>query len=118
MDRVAERIGGLLAVVVSIVVTVIVLGTCSGVVQERCASTVAVSATGAVQVDSHWTYVLWPPLFLASIDPAGRCVRNSPLHVGLSAIGLWKLPSAEDQVRQHIVDQTEIRAVRESRGGA
>jgi hypothetical protein len=37
--------------------------------------------------------------------PSGLCVRNSPLRVGLDAVGIWKLPSAEDQVRAHIIDQ-------------
>jgi len=77
----------------------------SPVIQERCLEADASAATRSVQVDTHWTYIVWPPFALASLDPPGTCVRNSPLHVGLDAVGVWKLPSAEDQVRQHILDQ-------------
>jgi hypothetical protein len=58
-----------------------------------------------VVVDKHWTYILWPPFTFASDDPPGRCVRNSPIRQGLDAVGVWKLPSPEEQVREHVAAQ-------------
>jgi hypothetical protein len=80
-------------------------GTSFGIVREYCADIEASRSTNSVQVESSWTYVLWPPLFFANTDPPGRCVRNSPLREGLSAIGIWSLPSPEEQVRKHIENQ-------------
>jgi hypothetical protein len=34
-------------------------------------------------------------------------VRHSPLREGLAAIGVWDLPPAEEQVREHI--ETQLR---------
>jgi nucleoside phosphorylase len=84
---------------------VLFFGTSFGVVHEYCFDEAASRATNSVQVDSSWTYILWPPLFLANTDPAGRCVRNSPLREGLGAIGVWDLPSPEQQVKDHLESQ-------------
>ncbi|HEY8083316.1 MAG TPA: hypothetical protein VIE64_07150 [Solirubrobacterales bacterium] len=80
-------------------------GTSLGVVHEYCLDEQASRATNSVQVESSWTYILWPPFFFANVDPAGRCVRNSPLREGLNAVGIWHLPSPEEQVSDHIEDQ-------------
>ncbi|MGH2963822.1 MAG: hypothetical protein ACRDMH_00355 [Solirubrobacterales bacterium] len=82
-------------------------GTSLGVVHEHCLDSNASQASGQVVVDSHWTYILWPPLFFAAADPAGRCVRNTPLREGLDAIGIWSLPSPEQQVHDHIESQLQ-----------
>ncbi len=81
------------------------LGSATGIVREYCLDVSASSATNSVQVESSWTYVMWPPLIFSSADPPGRCVRNTPLHQGLSTIGIWTLPSPEQQVREHVADQ-------------
>lgn len=80
-------------------------GTSLGVVHEYCLDNNASAASGTVKVDTKWTYILWPPLFLDALDPPGRCVRNTPLREGLDSLGIWKLPSPEEQVRQHVLDQ-------------
>ena len=94
-----------LGALISLALMVFVLGTSLGVVREHCLDVPASRAAQAVVVEKHWTYVLWPPFIFASADPAARCVRNSPLRQGLDAIGIWKLPSPEEQVRRHVVDQ-------------
>jgi len=81
------------------------LGSSTGIVREYCLDVPASRATNSVQVESSWTYVMWPPLIFSSADPGGRCVRNTPLHEGLSALGIWKLPTPEQQVREHIAEQ-------------
>jgi len=84
---------------------VLFFGTSFGVVHEYCFDESASRATNSVQVESSWTYILWPPLFLANTDPEGRCVRNSPLREGLGAVGIWMLPSPEQQVKDHLESQ-------------
>jgi hypothetical protein len=101
LERVAGAIGALLAL--TFLVVQLTLG--SGVVREHCLDVKASQATGTVQVDSHWTYIVWPPLYFAAMDPAGRCVRNTPLHEALSYVGIWKLPSPTEQVRRHVTSQ-------------
>jgi hypothetical protein len=84
---------------------VLVFGTSFGVVHEYCFDEAASRATNSVQVDRSWTYILWPPFFFANTDPPGRCVRNSPLREGLGALGVWDLPSPEQQVKDHLESQ-------------
>jgi hypothetical protein len=88
---------------------VVIAGTSIGAVREHCLDVGESEALQRVEVDTGWTYMLWPPLVFASLDPAGRCVRNSPLREGLAYIGLWELPSAEEQVREHVLDQLRER---------
>jgi hypothetical protein len=101
VERVLELLGGLLGIALGLVF----LSTSLGAVREYCLDTKATAASHSIVVEKHWTYVLWPPFFFASNDPPGRCVRNSPLREGLSAVGIWKLPSPEEQVRRHIASQ-------------
>lgn len=94
-----------LVIAFQVAVFVVLIGVNTGVVREICLDERASMAAGRVEVDSGWTLILWPPFVFANIDPAGRCVRNSPLREGLSAVGVWKLPSPQEQVRQHIESQ-------------
>lgn len=80
-------------------------GTSLGVVREYCLDEEASRATNSVQVNSSWTYIVWPPLMLGNADPSGTCVRNSPLREGLHSVGVWTLPRPEEQVRDHIEEQ-------------
>lgn len=100
-----ERVAGAIGVLLGLLFLVVQLGLGSGVVREYCLNVQASQATGTVQVESHWTYIVWPPLYFAALDPAGRCVRNAPLHEALSYLGIWKLPSPTEQVRRHIASQ-------------
>lgn len=84
-------------------------GTSLGVVKEHCLDTELSRSTNSVQVNSSWTYILWPPLIFANADPSGTCVRNSPLREGLNSMGVWALPSPEEQVHDHIEDQLNQR---------
>jgi hypothetical protein len=89
----------------AVAVNAAVIATFSGVVREHCLDTGATERAGTVEVDSHWTYVLWPPLMFAADDPHGRCVRNNPARVALDYLGIWPLPSPELQVQEHIAEQ-------------
>ena len=64
----------------------------------------------ASTLHSHWTYIVWPPLYFSAADPPGRCVRNTPLHEALSHLGIWKLPSPTVQARRHVASQLRHRA--------
>lgn len=105
MKRVAGILGGLIGGLVSLAFMALVLSTSSGAVREYCLDVPASQAAQAVVVDKHWAYVLWPPLIFASQDPPGLCVRNSPIRQALDAVGIWKLPSPEEQVRRHVAAQ-------------
>ena len=98
---IAGVIGFVLAAIFLLAQFVFWAGTSFGVVREHC----LVADHGTARVQSKWTYVLFPPLVLSSMDPPGRCVRNSPLREGLDAVGIWHLPTPEAQVAQHIADQ-------------
>jgi hypothetical protein len=102
---VVERVAGAIGALLGILFLVVQLTLGSGVVREHCLDVRASQATGTVQVDSHWTYIVWPPLYFAALDPAGRCVRNTVLHEALSYLGILKLPSPTEQVRRHIASQ-------------
>ncbi len=102
--RAVSAIGGLLGVVFVVAQFVFWVGSATGVVYEICLDPDR-SAPGGVVVEEHWTYVFFPPLLLSSVDPPGRCVRNTPLHQGLSAVGIWQLPPPEQQVEDHIRSQ-------------
>jgi hypothetical protein len=105
MEKIGAVIAGVVGAIVSLAFLAFVISDGLGVVREYCLDIPASKAAGTVVVDKHWTYVLWPPSVLAANDPPGRCVRNSPLRQGLDAIGLWKLPTPEEQVRRHVVEQ-------------
>jgi hypothetical protein len=80
-------------------------GTSTGIVREHCLDVDASERTQSVQVDSHWTLILFPPMLFSAADPAGRCVRNTPLREGLAALSIWSLDAASEQVRVHAVEQ-------------
>lgn len=82
-------------------------GTSIGVVREHCADVDRSLAAERPVVESKWTYVVFPPLIFANLDPAGTCVRNSPLREALAELGVWELPSPEEQVDRHIQEQLE-----------
>ena len=102
--RVVSAVGVVLASAFMLAQLVFWLGSSTGIVYEICLDPER-SAPGRVVVEEHWTYVFFPPLMLSSIDPPGRCVRNTPLHQGLSAVGIWRLPPPEQQVEDHIRSQ-------------
>jgi hypothetical protein len=105
MAKLGEALGGILLGAFLIAQIIFWGGTSTGVVREYCLDVAGSQATQRVVVESHWTYILWPPLFFSALDPPGRCVRNTPLHEGLSAVGIWSLPSPEEQVRDHVQGQ-------------
>lgn len=107
MRAFAEGAAATVAVVLQLVVFVLVAGTSMGVVREHCLDLEASSVETGADIDEKWTYILWPPLALSNLDPAGGCVRNSPLREGLNAVGIWPLPSAEAQVREHVEQQIQ-----------
>jgi hypothetical protein len=107
MRKATEALGAIIGGLLGLVVSVAVFSTSLGVVREYCLNIPASQAAHAVVVDKHWTYILWPPLVLSGDDPPGRCVRNTPLRQALDALGIWKLPSPEEQVRRHVVEQLQ-----------
>ena len=102
--RVVSAVGVVLASAFMLAQLVFWLSSSTGIVYEICLDPER-SAPGRVVVEEHWTYVFFPPLLLSSIDPPGRCVRNTPLHQGLSAVGIWQLPPPAQQVEDHIRSQ-------------
>jgi hypothetical protein len=105
-------LSAVVAVVTFVVGTVFLLlqvGLAAPVVREHCADDLqSIVATQEVQIDSKWTFIMWPPLYFAPLDPAGRCVRNSLAREFADTIGVWKLPDAKEQVRQHVFEQLRI----------
>jgi hypothetical protein len=78
----------------------------SGVVREHCIDSAASNATGEVQVDSRWTYIVWPPLVFAGKDPPpGRCVRNQPGTAALQYLGVRDLGGPNEQVRKSLQEK-------------
>jgi len=109
IERTAAAIGGFLAVVFVLAQFIFWVGSATGIVYEICLDPDR-STAGKVEVEAHWTYIVFPPLIFSSIDPPGNCVRNTPLHQGLSAVGIWKLPPPEVQVERHLRSQATARA--------
>ena len=110
IERSASAIGGLLGLLLVLSQFVFWVGSATGIVYEICLDPDR-SAPGRVEVEEHWTYIVFPPLIFSSIDPPGRCVRNTPLHQGLSALGIWKLPPPEVQVERHLESQASAATV-------
>ena len=102
----AEGAGAVFLAVLLLGAFVLVSGTSFGLVRENCARAGKPAAAGT---EGRWTWVLWPPLTLANLDPPGRCVRNAPLREALDAARLWELPSPAAQVREHTRDQRRDR---------
>lgn len=103
----AEGVGVTLMLVVQLASFGAFAGTSMGIVREHCLDFAASSPSAGVDIDDKWTYIIWPPFTLANLDPSGGCVRNSPLREALSGVGVWDLPSSEEQVREHIGQQVE-----------
>lgn len=91
--------------VVQLASFVLIAGTSFGVVREHCADLETSSRETGVDIDSGWTYIVWPPFTFANIDPSGGCVRNAPAREVLDAVGIWELPPPEVQVREHVLQQ-------------
>jgi hypothetical protein len=107
MGEVFKGVAGVLAGFVLLGAQAVVIGgTSLGVVREHCVDLDQLRQ-GNPEVDSHWTYILWPPLPFSAVDPAGGCVRNTPLREGLAEVGIWELDSPEEQVREHLRKQLE-----------
>ena len=109
IGKLVSAVGVLLASAFMLAQLVFWLGSSTGIVYEICLDPER-SKPGMVAVEGHWTYVLFPPLLLSSMDAPGRCVRNTPLHQGLSALGIWTLPPPERQVEDHIRSQGSVRS--------
>lgn len=91
---------GPLGTLLGLALFVLVAGFGSGIVREHCIDAEASNRTGELQLDSRWTYVLWPPLVLAADDPSPRCVRNHPGTAALGYLGVRDRP--KPQLRKHL----------------
>ncbi len=100
----AESVAGFAMLALFTVFLLFQLGLLSPVVREHCLSVDKSEDAGDVQVDSGRPFIVSFPFF-AGIDPPGRCVRNTQSRELLSAIGVWRLPSPEEQVRKHVEEQ-------------
>jgi hypothetical protein len=105
VSKATETIGAILGALVGLFLMFVTVSSSLGVVREYCLNVPASEAAHTVVVDKHWTYIAWPPVMFSAVDPPGRCVRNLPLRQALDAVGIWKLPSPEEQVRRHIAEQ-------------
>lgn len=103
----ATRVRDFGATLIGIVVLglqVFLLASATGVVKEHC---LAGNAQDIQDVESGWTYILWPPLVFTALDPAGRCVRNTIAREALGKAGIWPLGSPAEQVKSHLRRQAE-----------
>lgn len=82
----ARDIGGALIGIVLIGLQFLFLASATGVVKEHCLGS---EPTNPEDVESGWTYILWPPLIFTAVDPPGRCVRNTIGREALGAVGIW-----------------------------
>lgn len=105
MSKLFEGLGVAAGVVLVLTQIILFSGTSMGVVREHCLDLESSTAAQAIDLDSGWTYILWPPMTFANLDPSGRCVRNAPLREALSKTGIWRLPSPEEQVVEHLREQ-------------
>ena len=80
------------------------LASATGIVKEHC---LASNAENIQQVESGWTYILWPPLIFTALDPPGRCVRNTIAREALGKVGIWPLGTPSEQVEAHLKSQAE-----------
>lgn len=106
---IAEGVAGLVGLFLGLATMVLSLAFGSGIVREHCLDVETSQAIGGVNVDTKWTYILWPPLPFASLDPPGRCVRNQPGREALDYVGVWELGEPEEQVREHAEEQVRDR---------
>ena len=102
--KVFSGIGVALATLFVLAQFVFWIGSATGFVWQICLEPEGAPPEKARVVEGV-VYVLFPPLLLSSIDPPGSCVRNTPLHQGLSALGIWELPPPRVQVEDHLRSQ-------------
>lgn len=97
-------LGGVLGTLFLLAQLVFWIGSATGFVYQICLEPEGAPPERARVVEGV-VYVFFPPLILSSIDPPGSCVRNTPLHQGLSALGIWQLPPPRIQVEDHLRSQ-------------
>ncbi len=102
--RVIGVIGGILGFLFLLAQIIFWAGSSTGIVYQICLEPETAPAARA-EVVEEWVFVFFPPLIFSSIDPPGSCVRNTPLHQGLSALGVWQLPPPRVQVESHLESQ-------------
>ena len=102
--RAMGLIGGILGTIFLLAQFVFWAGSSTGIIYQICLEPEGAPAARA-EVAEEWVFVLFPPLIFSSIDPPGSCVRNTPLHQGLSALGVWELPPPRVQVENHLESQ-------------
>lgn len=102
-------VGGLLATLFVLAQFIFWVGSGTGFVWQICLEPEGAPPERARVVEGV-VYVFFPPLVLSSIDPPGSCVRNTPLHQGLSALGVWELPPPREQVERHVRSQQALSA--------
>jgi hypothetical protein len=102
--RALELIVGLAigALVLAFLLLQVALG--SGFVREHCLDLEASRSARALEVDSRWAFILWPPAYFESLD-TGACVRNPVVREVAAELGIWELPPAEEQVRRRVAEQ-------------
>ena len=105
--RAIGTIGGILGVLFVLAQFVFWVGSATGFVYQICLEPEGAPPEQA-RVVERVVYVFFPPLLLSSIDPPGSCVRNTPLHQGLSALGVWELPPPREQVENHLRSQAAL----------
>lgn len=100
----ARELGAGLIGILIFATQVLFLASATGVVKEHC---LASEPTSLQDVESGWTYILWPPLIFTAIDPPGRCVRNTIARELLGTVGIWPLGTPAEQVDAHLRSQAE-----------
>jgi hypothetical protein len=83
--------------VVSVIAVVAFLGLVAPYVHKIC----IVEHNGRPSIDAHWGFYLSSGLPNPAPDSEG-CIRNTPTREALSALGIWKLGSPEEQIVDHL----------------
>jgi hypothetical protein len=95
--RLLTLVGGFL---LSGLLVVALLSVVGPVAREHC---LVQEGKGAfsLHVESSWDFDLDLGNLSNPAPDTPNCVRNTPLREGLSAVGVWELGSAEDQLAEH-----------------
>lgn len=111
MRQLSDGITALLGFTALVLINLAIAGSSLGVVKQHCLDVESSIQAESADVDSSWTYILWPPLFFANADPMDKvCVRNSPVREALGASGVWELGTPEEQLRLRVEDVLEAQS--------
>jgi len=96
-----EVSGGAVVAVLTGIVSVIAVVAFLGLVAPYDHQICIVEHNGTRAIDDHWGFYLSNGIPNPAPDGEG-CIRNTPAREALSALGIWKLGSPEEQIIEHL----------------